>query len=611
MLDPNLEWEVVQVKDTVTPGNPHYSEKSKIAKTIHSNDKITCYACHTSWMTSCSGCHLPQEQNQKTEMNHYEGLTTRNYASYNPQVIRTDAFMLGVNGTTKGHKIAPVRSSSALMLSSTNALRDRIYIQQPPISAPGYSSQAFNPHVPHTVRARETQGCGSCHVTKANDNNAWMAQLLLQGTNFVNFVGRYAWVAEGNGFEGITVTEWDEPQAVIGSSLQRIVYPDFYAAHQKRGMELPEAHRHHGEARSIQMRGEWVYTANGEEGFAVYDVANIDNKDVSERITSAPVSPLGQRTYVKTKFAAAVALPATMPMAPDRKTQFIPENQEQPIHPLYRYAYIADREEGLILVDVTTLSDGNPSNNFLRRAVTFNPNGALTGASAIAVAGRWVYVGGERGVQIVDVDKPLEPRLVATVPLEGVTGIGVQFRYAFVTDKRGLHAIDVTDPAHPRLAATLPIADARSVYVARTYAYVGGGAQGVVIVDVERPESPRIDQVFGECKDTNDVKVASTNASTFAYVADGKYGFKVVQLLSPEWTPAYAGFSPRPAPRLIAWRKTRGAALAVSKGLDRDRAVDESGNQVSIFNRVGARPMTLPEMQRLYLRDGKLYEVNP
>ncbi|HYU25011.1 MAG TPA: hypothetical protein VEO74_07405, partial [Thermoanaerobaculia bacterium] len=308
----------------------------------------------------------------------------------------------------------------------------------------------------------------------------------------------------------------------------------------------------------------------------------------------------------------AVALPTTMPVDPNRQTQFIASNEEQPIHPLYKYVYVADREEGLILVDVTTLSDANPSNNFLTRAVTFNPNGALTGANAIAVAGRWVYVGGEHGVQIVDVDKPLEPRLVATIPLDGVTGIGVQFRYAFVTDKSGLHSIDVTDPSHPRVAANLPIADARSVYVARTYAYVGGGAQGMVIVDVERPEQPRIDQIFGDqLKDTNDVKVASTNASTFAYVADGKFGFKVVQLLSPEWTPAYAGFSPRPEPRLIAWRKTRGPAQAVSKGLDRDRAVDESGSQVSIFNRVGSRPMTLPEMQRLYLRDGKLYEVNP
>ena len=40
------------------------------------------------------------------------------------------------------------------------------------------------------------------------------------------------------------------------------------------------------------------------------------------------------------------------------------------------------------------------------------------------------------------------------------------------------------------------------------------------------------------------------------------------------------------------------------------RAVDESGYQVSVFNRIGARPMTLPEMQRLFLRDGKIYTVS-
>ncbi len=632
MLTPDLQWEVVQVKDSVTPGNPHYNEKSAYAKTIqrdgstwgvpgdemkraHSDAKMTCYACHTSWMTSCSGCHLPQEANSKSAMHHYEGSTTRNYASYNPQVIRTDAFMIGVNGTTKGHKIAPVRSSSALVISSTNALRDRIYIQQPPISAPGYSSQAFNPHVPHTVRSTETQGCGSCHVTKDNDNNAWLAQVLLQGTNFVNFIGRYAYVAEGkHGVEAVEVTGWDEPQAVIGSTLQQIVYPDDYKKHLDGKLELKTAQHHHGNALSVQMRGEYLFTANGEEGFIVYDIANVDNKDYSERISTAPVSPRGQRTYVKTRDAAAVALPTTMPMAPNRRTQAIPENQEQPIHPLYRYAYIADREEGLVLVDVSTLTDGNPSNNFLKRDVVFNPGGRLKGARAIAVAGRWVFIGCDQGLVVVDVDKPLEPKIVAAIDsIQQPTSIAVQFRYAFVTDRNGLHSVDITDPLHPAVVASLPLNDARSVYVARTYAYIAAGARGMVIADIEKPEHPFVDQSFdanGELKDTTDIKVASTNASAFAYVADGKYGFKVVQLTSPEWLPEYAGFSPRPVPHLIAKRQTEGPALAVSKGLDRDRAVDESGNQVSIFNRIGARPMTLQEMQRLYLRDQKLYTVS-
>ncbi|HEX8153693.1 MAG TPA: hypothetical protein VF698_11230 [Thermoanaerobaculia bacterium] len=618
MVTPNLEWEVVQVKDTVTPGHPRYNERSHYAKTIrregsgelaHADEKMSCFACHTSWMTSCSGCHLPQEQNVKSETHHYETSETRNYASYNPQVIRTDAFMLGISGTTKGNKLAPVRSSSALVLSSTNALRQRIYIQQPPISAPGYSSQAFNPHVPHTVRARETQRCGSCHVTEANDNNAWLAQVLLQGTNFVNFIGRFAYMAEGkDGFEAIAVTEWDEPQAVIGSSLHKLAYPDDYAKHEQRRKELATAHHHHGDARSVQLRGEYLYTASAEKGFVVYDVANVDNKDFSERLVSAPVSPLGQRTFVRTKHASAVALPTTMPMDPNRKTQFLAENQEQPIHPLYKYAYVADREEGLILVDVSTLTDGNPANNFLSRAVTF----PLEGAETIAVAGRWVYVGTDDELVVIDVDRPLEPKIVARVAMAHPRAIAIQFRYAFVVDERGLHSVDVTDPAKPRVVASVPLTDARSVYVARTYAYVAAGRQGLVIVDVERPEAPKVDRVWnadGELRDVHDVKVAATNASTFAYVADGEYGLKIVQLTSPEWTPAYAGFSPRPDPRLIARRHTHGPALAISKGLDRDRAADESGNQVSIFNRIGARPMTLAEMQRLYLRNGRLYTV--
>ena len=62
-------------------------------------------------------------------------------------------------------------------------------------------------------------------------------------------------------------------------------------------------------------------------------------------------------------------------------------------------------------------------------------------------------------------------------------------------------------------------------------------------------------------------------------------------------------------PRLIATYPTKGPAVAISEGVDRDRAVDESGNQISVFSRVGSRPFNLSEMQRMYLRAGKVYTV--
>ena len=100
------------------------------------------------------------------------------------------------------------------------------------------------------------------------------------------------------------------------------------------------------------------------------------------------------------------------------------------------------------------------------------------------------------------------------------------------------------------------------------------------------------------------------SASQFALVADGRGGLKVVQLFSPQSQPNFYGFSPRPVPKLIARFKTKGRALALSRGVDRDRAVDESGNQLSVFGRRGSRPFNLEELQRMYLRNGQLYTVS-
>ena len=52
---------------------------------------------------------------------------------------------------------------------------------------------------------------------------------------------------------------------------------------------------------------------------------------------------------------------------------------------------------------------------------------------------------------------------------------------------------------------------------------------------------------------------------------------------------------------MISWRKTEWPALSLSKALDRDRAVDETGGQIAVFGRLGSRPFRLDEQQKLYL----------
>jgi len=115
----------------------------------------------------------------------------------------------------------------------------------------------------------------------------------------------------------------------------------------------------------------------------------------------------------------------------------------------------------------------------------------------------------------------------------------------------------------------------------------------------------------GQLNDARDVIVGTTNASLFAYVADGRNGLKVIQLTSPELQPKFYGFAPDPNPQLIAWYPTRKPALSLSRGLERDRAVDESGHQVAVFGRIGSRPFNLEEMRRLFLRkDGTPWYVS-
>jgi hypothetical protein len=649
MMKRDQVWEVPQTLDTIDPLSSHYNVKSAYAKTLrrdgitwgalptsgtaatatpsradlaHANNNLSCAVCHTSWATSCFGCHLAMVGNKQVAASKYEGTTTRNYTGYSPQVVRDDVFMLGRDATYKGNRLAVIRSSSAVIVGSQNSNREWIYSQQQTVSAEGYSGQVFNPHFAHTTSSvGTTKNCTDCHLAKANDNNAWMTQLLGFGTGTVNFFGRYTYVGSGkNGFDAVVWTERDEPQAAYGSHLQRLAYPDNYRDHnEKNAGVLKEAYHHEGEdILDLTLRGEYLYTANGPGGFEVFDVANIDNKGFSERITSAPVSPLGQRLWVRTKYATSVTLPSTLGIDPLRT--HLPENEEQPIAATYAFVYVTDREEGLVNVMVGTLVDGDPSNNFFHEkdVVRFNPDGLLTGATHSYLAGHRLYVTCDAGLVVVDVTDPMHPKITGRTTagaLKHPRKLAVQFIYAFVTDDDGVKTIDLSNPDAPRFipGSTIPLADAHGLYAARTYLYVAAGSEGLAIIDIKNPTAPVLHEKFtagGVLNDVRAIQIGSISASMFALVADGKNGLRVLQMISPENVPGYMGFSPPPAPKLIATYLTKGESVTISRGLDRDRVVDESGNQTVVFGRRGARPFNEKDIASFTRKpDGSFYRV--
>src|SRR5262249_41641 len=156
----------------------------------------------------------------------------------------------------------------------------------------------------------------------------------------------------------------------------------------------------------------------------------IDHKGFSERIATAPVSPFGQRFYVKTRYATSLAAPTTIAPDPTRKQD--PRNREPAIHAMYGNIYVPDKNEGLIVVGAGTLVDGNPLNNFLKRELTFNPDGILNGAKAIGIAGTYAYICCDAGLVVVSINDPKKPEVKAVLgepALKHPHAVQVQFRY--------------------------------------------------------------------------------------------------------------------------------------------------------------------------------------
>ena len=178
------------------------------------------------------------------------------------------------------------------------------------------------------------------------------------------------------------MTEWDEPQAVIGSYLHRYAYPDWFAAHEKRGRRLQHGAqpRRAGAAACLQLRGEYLYVAEGRGGMRVYDVASIAQQGhLAADHHRAVLAARARHARRHRANATCVALPTNQPIAPAAQPGRH-DARRQPgaaVPSDLQLRDVTDAEEGLILVDVNTLADGEPRNNFLKRALTWNADGVL------------------------------------------------------------------------------------------------------------------------------------------------------------------------------------------------------------------------------------------
>ncbi len=221
------------------------------------------------------------------------------------------------------------------------------------------------------------------------------------------------------------------------------------------------------------------------------------------------------------------------------------------------YAYIADYNSGFLVVDVADRASP--------RIV-----GALPGPMTdlvVAVAGRYAYVGGMGGLEVIDISVPADPRLAywVSAPLVGeVDDIEIQGDYAYLADPYGggFAIVDISNPAaFPRVVArlSLPQTGSHGVAVAGNRAYVAG--RGLFVIDISDPACPHL---LGSVYTPSGQKVAV--AGHYAYVADELIGLRIVDVSDPT-APRIVGTAPVVAPVGVA---VTGSIAAVADNYETD-----------------------------------------
>jgi len=150
--------------------------------------------------------------------------------------------------------------------------------------------------------------------------------------------------------------------------------------------------------------------------------------------------------------------------------------------------------------------------------------------AAVAVQGRYAYLGVGPRLVVLDVSDPEQPVVVGqTAVLHGlVRDIALSGTLAYVAaDQGGLRVVDVSDPAAPREAGFYDTPGrAEGVAVSGGLAYVADGL-GLRVVDVANPAAPREVGFYNTPGSAYGVAVSGNHA----YVADAWEGLLILRYM--------------------------------------------------------------------------------
>lgn len=156
--------DVKQVQDFLSTHSANYNPMAAAAMNsdhLKPQGGLECYACHTSWVPNCYGCHFQRDETQMGQ-NMITGQWQVGKATTSNKIYESlRAFSLGPNASGR---VAPYIVSCMPMADVTDASGATILDFVMPTTQNGLSGLAHNPVQPHTVRGPgEVRTCAECH----------------------------------------------------------------------------------------------------------------------------------------------------------------------------------------------------------------------------------------------------------------------------------------------------------------------------------------------------------------------------------------------------------------------------------------------------------------
>ncbi len=271
----------------------------------------------------------------------------------------------------------------------------------------------------------------------------------------------------------------------------------------------------------------------------------------------------GTYAYVATKNSGLVIVDISDPTDPQPVSYFDSPGQALDVELVGNYIYIADGNSGLMIVDVS-----DPANPTEEGSVDTPGD-----AEGISISGSYAYIADDAsGLRVIDISDPQNPTEVGSIATpDNAYGVDVSGNYAYVAvNWTGLSSIDISNPASPTLEDTYNTPGrAYDVVVSGNMAYVADHTLGLTVVDITDPAAMDIEGAYNTPGSSRNVAIAGS----YAYVADNTSGLRVIDISDPR-TPNEVGFYDTPGNAYGV--AVSGTDVFISDGLSGLRCVDAS-----------------------------------